>query len=143
MIHDHLERRFEMMKVHQVPIYTSWIGWTQFNQLVKRRRKRWRRETQEKSHPNLIKNLIESSSKSIIHFGGLEFSPHQHPRPIEFDETYDQNSQDPIWIWFLLSSSSSSHSIPFSFDQLDGLCPSLSWYVDLYLMNFHNFKSTS
>jgi len=43
-----------------------------------------------------IKALIKLSSKSIIHFGGLEFSPHQHPRSIEFDETYDVYKKRPL-----------------------------------------------
>jgi hypothetical protein len=63
--------------------------------LIKRKRKRLRGKGKERSHPNWIKGLITSSSKSIIHFGGLWFSPHQHPRSIEIDETYDQNNHDP------------------------------------------------
>ena len=38
--------------------------------------------------------MKKRTARSIIHFGGLGFSPHQHPRSIEFDETYDQINQD-------------------------------------------------
>ena len=41
------------------------------------------RKTQTK-----VKGWIKSSSRSIIHFGGLWFSPYQHPSSIDIDETW-------------------------------------------------------
>ena len=60
-----------------------------------KKKEKGRRRRQEETNPNWIKVLIKSSSKSIIHFGGLGFSPHQHPRSIEFDETSSPNHHNP------------------------------------------------
>ena len=49
----------------------------------------------KKINPKLDQCFNQVIIKIFIIFGGLRFSPHQHPRSNEVDETYDQINYDP------------------------------------------------